>query len=439
MLTVIKKQINQLQQQIPVGAKLREWIMLTSITSGTQLLIQVIGLLSGIVIIRLLSTQEYALYTLANTMLGTMTVLADGGVSSGVMAESGKVWRDRDKLGTALVTGLDLRKKFAVASLVISSPFLIYLMILHGASWWISIIIILSLIPAFIGSLSGSIFAVPLQLHQDVRSLQKNQLVENISRFAGIFSLIILPWTFIALLASGIPKIITNLRLQKYSTGYANWSVKPDQSVRKRIIKMVKRLMPGMIYFVLSGHISLWLISLLGSTDNVAEIGAIGRLAIIFTVVTNIFNVLIIPRFTRLPENSTKVFSRFFKILIAFAVLSLIIVVFVYLFSSQILWVLGEKYQNLNYELFLAVVTTCLVHIGGGAFRMSNQRGWPIHPALSISVSVASVIAGVMIFEISTLVGVLYFNIFTAFIQIILNVGYFVFAYFTKTEKVTSA
>lgn len=417
--------------------RMREWFVLTGITGGTQILIQAIGLLSGIVIIRLLPTEEYALYTLANTMLGTMVVLADGGISSGVIAESGKVWRDKKKLGTALVTGLDLRKKFAIGSLLVASPILIYLLNYHGASWWMSVVIVLSLIPAFISSLTGSIFMVPLQLKQDIKPLQKNQLIENVSRFATVFSLLVLPWTFIAILGSGIPRLFTNIRLRKYSIGYADWSQKPDLEVRKRIMKVVKRLMPGAIYYVVSGHISLWLISFFGTTDNVAQIGAIGRIALMLTVVNQMFGTLIYPRFARLSGTSNKLFPRFLQITGMLVLVSTAIVFTVWIFSDQILWILGDKYSNLNYELVLAVLGSCIIMISGGAFKMTTQRGWAIHPGISIPVNIASIIAGVLFINISTLIGVLYFNIFTASIQVIVNVGYFIIVYFQSKKNIT--
>src|SRR5690349_4585514 len=75
---------------------------LVTITGGAQALVQGAGLICGILIIRLLPTNEYAFYTLANTMLGTMTVLADGGISTGVMAQGGKVWQSKAELGTVL-------------------------------------------------------------------------------------------------------------------------------------------------------------------------------------------------------------------------------------------------------------------------------------------------------------------------------------------------
>jgi hypothetical protein len=197
--------IQKIKNLIPNHEKAIHWIKLISITGGSQTIIQVLGLLSGIIVIRLLSINEYALYTIANTMLGTMSILADGGISTGVLSQGGKVWHDRQKLGAVIVTGLYLRKKFAIGSLILAVPILIYLLKHNGASWLNCILISLTLIPAFFAALSDSLYEVAPKLLQDIVALQKNQLVANISRFlllAG--SLFLLPWTFIALLGNGI-------------------------------------------------------------------------------------------------------------------------------------------------------------------------------------------------------------------------------------------
>src|SRR4051794_12896030 len=95
----------------PRYSRIFGWGKLITITGGAQAIVQGTGMLSGILIIRLLSTHQYAWYTLANTMLGTMTILSDAGISTGVMAQGGKVWQDKEKLGAVLATGLDLRRK----------------------------------------------------------------------------------------------------------------------------------------------------------------------------------------------------------------------------------------------------------------------------------------------------------------------------------------
>lgn len=75
-----------------------QWSKLISITGSSQIAIQIINFVCGIFIIRHLTITEYALYTLAYTMLGSMDVLADGGIVSGVTAEGGKVWQEKVNL-----------------------------------------------------------------------------------------------------------------------------------------------------------------------------------------------------------------------------------------------------------------------------------------------------------------------------------------------------
>jgi O-antigen/teichoic acid export membrane protein len=138
----LKKLVLQLYSN-PKYSRLFEWTRLVSISAVAQVSIQLISFICGILVIRLLPPHEYALYTLANAMLGTMILLADSGVSTGVMAQAAKVWNDDDKLGTVLVTGLDLRKKFAVLSLLVAFPSLLYLLRHHGSSWGMSALIII--------------------------------------------------------------------------------------------------------------------------------------------------------------------------------------------------------------------------------------------------------------------------------------------------------
>ena len=184
------------------------WVKLISITGGAQIIVQAIGLVSGILIIRLLPTHEYGLYTLANTMLGTMIILADGGISPGVMAQGGKVWQNSEKLGAVLATGLELRKKFAAISLIVSTPILLYLLLKQGASWVSAVLIVAALIPAFYAALSDALLEIVPKLHQTILPLQKNQIVVVVARlFLSGITLFAFPWTYVAILATAVPRI----------------------------------------------------------------------------------------------------------------------------------------------------------------------------------------------------------------------------------------
>lgn len=396
-------------------AKILEWGKLITITGSAQLIIQVIGFLSAIIVIRLLPTKEYALYTLANTMLGTMILLADGGISTGVMSQGGKIWMDREKLGLVIATGLDLRKKFAVGSLIVAVPVLLYLLIHHGAGWLFASLITLSLIPAFFMSLSGTLLEVAPKLKQDIAPLQKIQVGTNVLRLilTGL-TIFVFPWAYIAVLASGLPQIWANLQLRKTSYKYARIDQQPDPLIRTEILAFVKRILPGAIYYCASGQITIWLISIFGSTTAVAQVGALGRLVMVLGLFNVLFSTLISPRFARLPDNKRVLMSNYLKIQLLLFVLMALIVLVVWLFPVPILWVLGPSYANLKNEMVLNIAGSCVALIAGSSFSLYTHRGWAIKPIILIPASIAAIAVCAAFIDISTLRGILLLNLYVA-------------------------
>jgi hypothetical protein len=421
-------------------SKLLEWGKLASITAFSQALIQAIGLISGVFIIRILPTREYAFYTLANTMLGTMTILADSGIGTGVMAQGGKIWQDKEKLGVVLATGLNLRKKFAIGSLIISVPILMILLHKHHASLLMSFFLVVAIIPAFFTTLSHTILEIAPKLRQDITPLQKNLIGVSIGRLLMLVStLFIFPWAAVAIIGSGVPMIWANIKLRKISSGYADYHQKPDPEVSANIIKIVKRLSPTAIYYCASSQIGLWLISFFGSTAAVAQIGALGRLSIILTLFSVLYNTIVAPRFARLPDKRAILFARYMQTQISLLLLSGSVIFLVWAFPSQILWILGSKYSNLQTALLLNIVGSCLGLITGISFTLYTSRGWAINPLISIPINIVAIIVGALLFHVSTITGVLLLNIWTSVVQVIMNTIYSFYKIWTVESIVEAA
>ena len=416
------KQTLQKLYAVPFVSKVFEWSKLLTITGFSQAVVQLMAFVSGIVVIRLLPTNEYALYVLANTMVGTMAVLADGGISTGVTSQGGLVWKDRERLGIVLATGLDLRKKFAVGSLLVATPVMIVLLTSHGATIWTTVLIVLAIVPVFFSTLSGSLLQIAPKLQQDILPLQKNQITFNLIRLVGLtFSLTFFPFAFLALVAAGIAQVWSNLNLKKISARYADWSQDPDPRIRRVILRFVTRLLPGSIYFCISGQLAIWLISILGSTASIAQVGALTRLAVVLTFFSILINVLIVPRFVRIVEDRKVILSYYIKIQLLLFLISAIFVSMSSLFADQILWVLGESYAHLEDELVLCTIGSCLNLAVGINYILNSSRGWLLHPLIGISTGIAGTICGVLLIDISTLQGVLIFNIFTGVVGLFIH------------------
>lgn len=418
----------------PKFQKAFHWGKLVTITGTAQVLIQIMSLVAGILIIRLLPTSEYALYTLANTMLGTMAVLSDSGITVGVMSEAGKVWGDKSTLGSVLATGLKLRRKFGITGLLITGPILMYLLLSHGASWLMTVLITLSLVPAFFATLSDSLLEVPPKLHQDIGPLQKNGLLTTIGRLVLTGSTnFLFPFTFVAILAGGIPRIWANIQLKKISIPYVDWNQSSDPVIEEKILKTVKRTLPSSIYFCVSGQITVWLISIFGSTESVAQLGALGRLSMILSIFTVMFQILIIPRYARLPSNKPIILRWFVLLQILLAVFALVVIVLAHFFAKDILWIIGKNYAGLEDMLVLAIASAVIGAMSGVLFGILMARNWIMHPALSIGVGIVSQIVLISIVDLSTLRGIYYFSILNTLVGIVLSYVYVV--YRVRTAK----
>jgi len=397
-------------------------VKLISIVGSVQVLLQGIGFVSGILIVRMLPIQEYALYTLANTFLGTLTIFTDSGISNGVMALSGKVWQDPKKLGVVLATGLDLRKKFALVTLVIATPIIIYLLLKNNATWLSAILIFLSLIPAFYAALSDSLLEITPKLHQDITNLQKNEIVVGLGRLLlTVLTIFIFPWTFVIILASGIPRIYGNIKLKKINDKFVDSKQKPDPIVRKEILSIVAKILPNIVFYAVSGQIVIWILSVFGNTNDLANIGALGRFAALMGFFTGVLSVLFIPRFSRLQDNKATVVKAFLFFQVILFIISGFILLIVFLFPIQMLWILGTSYVSLSSELFLIMLANCIGVITSMTGNLIGSRGHFLNPIVVIFLNLATVSIAYFIWDLSTLNGVLYYTIFYQCISLLVN------------------
>jgi len=89
-----------------ISPKAINWSKTLSKFVSIQLFIQALGFASSILLVRTLIKQQYAYFNMASTMEGTMHLLADSGINSGLTAIGGKVWQDRYRFGQSINTAV---------------------------------------------------------------------------------------------------------------------------------------------------------------------------------------------------------------------------------------------------------------------------------------------------------------------------------------------
>lgn len=400
-------------------------LSLLSETALWQAGVAAVGFASGIAVVRLLDVEQYAIYTIANSLLGALVVLGDSGISSGVMSQGGSVWRDRSKLGAVVNTAMQICRWFAVAAAVVAIPAAVFLLGRHGSSLVLSLAVSAVLIPCFVLSIRNSVLQIPIKLHQDVRPLQSIQLGSNIVRLLLLGAVLpFAPYALIALGAAAVSTAYANVQISRRGHLYMHEKSQRDPVVRKEIMRIVWRMLPGSTYYAMLGQVTIWLLSVFGNTDSIAQLGALGRLAMITSVASAVTATLLVPRFARLPDERTLLLRRFLFMVLGMSCACLIGVGISALFPTQILWVLGNNYGNLQMELVLVALTAAMTLLGGLCVSLSFSKGIVPNPLALIPYSVATYALFIAINDVSTLRGVLLMGLGTATCQLGFNAIY---------------
>jgi len=409
----IKGALDEFRLALSAVSALRRRAGGVMLSASAQAAIQLLGLATGLVVVRLLPVREYAYYTIANAVLGTMSVLSDSGIADSLIAQGGKVWRDRRALGGLLAAGLALRKRFALIAAAISLPIMYVLLTRQGATPAVAALVAASVVPLYAGTLTGQLLQIVPRLHQQSVQLQRIQVAAAVLRFAlvtGVAKLLPLAW--IASLCAGAAQTWSNWRLRRLAAGLADLDAAPDREAWQKCIRQVRRSAPSAVYYAFEGQIAVLLVSMFGRTSGVASVGALTRLAMIFQVVAAVFALLWVPRFAKLSYDR-RVLGAFWGAQLALIGVSLIPVVCVALFPQAILRVLGPEYHSLGHEALIAALGGAFGLLGGCSYWMSAARGVVISPWLMIPLALGAQIVLISVLPLSTVAGVLWLGAFT--------------------------
>ncbi len=400
----------------------RKWVPILVKFTLVQGLVQVLGLIAGLLIVRALPKREYAFYTIGNTMLGAILTLADSGISSALTAIGGRVWQDSLSLGSLLNTALQLRRKVAGATVLAVVPVLIWLLAQNGASR-LTIFVLVSAVLAGSGlELITRVYAVALRLRSEIRQIQKQALVSALVKLAIVAgALLIFINAAVAILSVVIGYAVQYWMLRQWVHREVDRSVPTDPVMRSEIVAVLKKQAPHSIYYCLQGQITVWLISIFGNAERVADVGALGRLAVAFALLTSITIEVVLPAFARI-QSVQQLRRRYCQIVAGYVAVSILSVAAVGVFPRQFLSVLGHQYSGLAAEGVLMAVCAVVSTTAGLFWAINASRAWIVPPAFLIPCTIVVQIAMISFLDLSTVKGVLLFTMYSWVPSIVLSV-----------------
>lgn len=380
-------------------------------TGIAQAAVQLVGFLTGLVIIRSLPVAEYASYTLANAVLGTLTVLTDSGIGQSVLSEAGKVWTDPAALGAVLAAGVWLRRRLAIIALLFAMPATWELLIHHGAGRLDAALLCVSIVPVFVASLNGQLLQIVPRLHQQLRDLQGQQLVAGVARF-GLTGAIVLLWpsAWTVTLCAAVTQIWLARGARRLAARHADLGTGADKAALVAIRRLVVGNCGNAIYYAFEGQIIIWLVSIFGKVSAVAEVGALGRLNMGFSILSATYGLVIAPQFSRLPD-SPQVLRRYWVLQAGLAGILSLIVAAVACFPGVPLLLLGSAYGHLVHEVILSTIGGAFTVLSGCAYLSAAARGVVITPWFIVPFALTLQAVLVWLLPVDTVAGLLWLTI----------------------------
>lgn len=364
-----------------------QFLVGASATAISQVAIQAIGFLASIIVIRQLAKEEFALYTIAFSIVGVIASVSDAGLASNAMAQCGRFWQS-DRVGDVLATAARLRVRLALAVMALVIPGTAVFLSLQAFSFrellpLMFAVSLLALVQTPVG-----LMEVPLKLRQDLRRLLMIRLGVNISRsLALVVTLAIAPFAWALLTATAVCSLPFNALLAKVTAAdFKDAGTRCDEH-RKEMISIVKKSLPGSVYYAVQSQANVWILAAFGGFSSVADLGALGRITMIFALFTSVFETVAAPRIAKLGNpRASAIYARVCWIgLISVG----IVTVMVWYFAHLILLLLGEKYLGLETELSVLCLAIGVGMVGTFAWSMNNVRAaiapWFIHPSIGMA------------------------------------------------------
>jgi O-antigen/teichoic acid export membrane protein len=367
--------------------RLIEWARLFASYSFVQAIAQGLGFLAGIMIVRSLNKEEYAWFMIVNTIGPVMNLLSDNGITSSLSAIGGKFWQDDQKMGSLIKTAMNLRRQLILFSSLAVTPLLIWMLMRNHASLTTVIwLVLLTLVGVFF-QLNVGVLNVVVNLRQQVGKMQTMVIVSVLPRLAliALFVMLGILNARLAIAAGCVALVIQFLFLRHWVKPQIDWHAPPDVEFRKGVLAIVKKQAPMTVYFCLQSQIGIWLISIFGNVQGVANVGALGRIGMIFSILCSTTSALIVPRFARC-QDAARLRFLYALILSSFTGIISLGILFAWLFPAPLLWLLGAQYEKLGGLVWLAMLAAGTTSLGGLLFSLNVNKGWIPSAAIIILV-----------------------------------------------------
>jgi O-antigen/teichoic acid export membrane protein len=385
---------------------------------GGQSAVQLLNAATGLLLLRLMSKPDFALYAIALGIQGMITILTDIGFGGAITGLVGTRYQDKALLGSYIRTASHLRQVLLVviigAAITLGLVFRKFEFESHGRKDLILLALAVLLTVQF--QAWASYYEIPLILNNRLMSYYAPQIVAAALRILSTFFLYYLHWisSTTVIVANTLSIVVMGV---SYRVLARRWIDVPRIASRehgKEMVRFLVPLLPGTIYQALQGQISLFLIAVFGHVSQIAEVAAAGRIGQLFLLLNSSNGILVTPFFAKTPSDLFR--RRYLKAMCAVGGVAMMVAVSAKVCPGAYLLLLGAKYNNLTPQVQLVIYASAIGYFAGAMWCVAVARKWIFWWSGSMQMILLTLIqlGCVLFLPLSTSEGVLKMNIYTA-------------------------
>jgi len=335
--------------------------------------VQALTLVAGFLSLRWLPIEQYARFGLAFAFQSVANQMVDCGFSSTIIALVGDRHGDPALVGSYIRSARYYRNRLFLVALPCAAILFFLLGRQHG--WSMGNLILMFVGIAVTIWLQGSMMLQSvLVMKGRLNSLYIAQLTAGLTRivllcilhFTSYLDAVSAVWVGVAAFGA----TTTLFRLQTRSLMVEPLLPNIQHNIECR--KLATPQIPPIVFYAFQGQITIALISVFGTTRNIAEVSALGRLGQIFNLF-GMFNFIFIE--TMMANLAAKqVAIRYMTVVAGSSIVAVAMILASYAWPSPLVWVLGPRYSNMQSAVVLIVAAAAISYVSHAIWVMNLSR-----------------------------------------------------------------
>lgn len=407
-------------------SRLRQILMV----GGIESLGVVLGGIAGLLIVNVLPKDQYAAYTFLVACMTLVLGITDTGLAHCCLPVVGQRAREVPWVVGACEQVFRKRWWLLFAGFFIVVPYWFYSTRQYGwsgAGYWLASGLIVAVL---LVTLREHYSSTVLMILGHISTLNRNAIYTHVVRIGLVCAVLLLPLGAYSLTgivgataASALAAMLLGRRALKAHQVHENRLAPAEaKEVDAHIYRIAKPLVLPAVFYQFQGVITVFIVSLFGTADMLAEVGAFGRLSMILMVFDRVAAVLLFPAIARAAEGERLV-AMVFKAHLAYLGMMLLVLLSAVFLPQYWMLLLGSQYKDRESLVWMAFLATLLMNSAGFAFRTVAARGYTVRQSFIIPFVLLIQVGYLWLFGADDLRAVLGFNVATCLANFLYQYG----------------